>query len=228
MGGVSRGVGGARGRVGVVLSAQARVSPQRSVPAVPGPTRVRRREGGRLVREVREVRTVVRADGLRLRRGAWGGRLRVRSGPAQAAPPPPPPRRGPSRHQMGAPLEGPKRTRRKCGVLGGSRARRGVSVLVGAEAARPLLGGSPGTKQLHGGRKDRAASAGIPPGRTHQSPSEPQKRKTEETRKRSKGGAGLQGFHRIQMLYAFPGFDALGSTTENEQIPGEFFSFLYP
>ncbi|XP_044904183.1 zinc finger protein 202 isoform X6 [Felis catus] len=91
---------------------------------------------------------------------------------------------------MGAPLEGPERTRRKCGVLGGSRARRGVSVLVGAEAALPLLGGSPGTKQLHGGRKDRAAGAGIPPGRTHQSPSEPQKRKTEETRKRSKGGQG--------------------------------------
>ncbi|XP_042828435.1 uncharacterized protein LOC102952526 isoform X4 [Panthera tigris] len=39
MAGVSRGVGGARGRVGVVLSAQARVSPRRSVPAVPGPTR---------------------------------------------------------------------------------------------------------------------------------------------------------------------------------------------
>ena len=143
---VSRGVGGARGRAGVVRSAQARrVSPQRSVPAVPGPTRVRRREGGRWVREVREVRTVVRADGLRLRRGAWGGRLRVRSGPSHAAPPPPPPRRGPSRHRMGAPLEGPERTRRKCGVLGGSRARRGVSVLVGAEAARPLLGGRTGT-----------------------------------------------------------------------------------
>ena len=140
---VSRGVGGARGRAGVVLSAQARrVSPQLRVPAVPGPTRVRRREGGRWVRE---VRTVVRADGLRLRRGAWGGRLRVRSGPSHAAPPPPPPRRGPSRHRMGAPLEGPERTRRKCGVLGGSRARRGVSVLVGAEAARPLLGGRTGT-----------------------------------------------------------------------------------
>lgn len=125
MGGVSRGVGGARGRAGVVLSAQARrFSPQRSVPAVPGPTRVRRREGGRWVRE---VRTVVRADGLRLRRGAWGGRLRVRSGPAHAAPPPPPPRRGPSRHRMGAPLEGPERTRRKCGDFGGKpRSLRGL------------------------------------------------------------------------------------------------------